>query len=529
MIWKIAKKEFLLNLMTFKFAVGTILCVVLIAVFTSILLKNYQQRLENYNQAVADNTDELRKSRVYKNISPIIYRRPEVLSIFSEGLEKRFGNTVKIDVDNAPEIKSEYAEKNPLLVIFPTLDISLIFEIVLSILALLIAYDTMSGEREQGTLKLTLSGTAARHQVLIGKLLAGLATLAIPTTVAFIFALLVLCLSPNVNLSRSDGVALITMYVVSLIYISAFYNLGLLCSCLMKKSSTSLMSVLLFWIILALLIPNISVSLAREFCAPEPAEKTDRQISELEAEFDRKYAEFKKTLPPRSEEEIYGQGVNGAMYIKCSTRSGIQRYQQIFAYRQPLREKLIENVWGVQKEYFRKLVRQKCFADNISRCSPISSYGHVMSALSETDLNGFEDFIEQIMTYRNDVSQYIRSKTDNFSSASYFSSASEDDIEGYTKLVQNYLEAVAQSKKTLGNDSLIGFLTGLYEPLKNFANKIEERNQSLDLSDLPRFAYKARGILNSIRSCLFDIVILILTNVLFFALSFVTFLKYDVR
>jgi len=27
MIWKIAKKEFLLDLMTFKFAVGTIVCV----------------------------------------------------------------------------------------------------------------------------------------------------------------------------------------------------------------------------------------------------------------------------------------------------------------------------------------------------------------------------------------------------------------------------------------------------------------------------------------------------------------------
>ena len=33
MIWKIAKKELLLNLITFKFAIGTILCVVLMAVF----------------------------------------------------------------------------------------------------------------------------------------------------------------------------------------------------------------------------------------------------------------------------------------------------------------------------------------------------------------------------------------------------------------------------------------------------------------------------------------------------------------
>jgi len=111
MVWKIAKKEFLLNLMTFKFAMGTILCVVFMAVFASILLKDYQQRLENYNQAVAADAAELRKARVYRNIKPIIYRRPEVLSIFSEGLEKRLGNAVKIDVDSVPEIKSEYAEK----------------------------------------------------------------------------------------------------------------------------------------------------------------------------------------------------------------------------------------------------------------------------------------------------------------------------------------------------------------------------------------------------------------------------------
>ncbi len=55
MIWKIAKKEFLLNLMTFKFAVGTIVCVVLTAVFLPILVKDYQQRLKTYNVNVARN------------------------------------------------------------------------------------------------------------------------------------------------------------------------------------------------------------------------------------------------------------------------------------------------------------------------------------------------------------------------------------------------------------------------------------------------------------------------------------------
>ena len=49
MIWKIAKKEFLLNLMMFKFAVGTIVCVVLTAVFMPVLMSDHQQRLKDYS------------------------------------------------------------------------------------------------------------------------------------------------------------------------------------------------------------------------------------------------------------------------------------------------------------------------------------------------------------------------------------------------------------------------------------------------------------------------------------------------
>jgi len=79
MIWKIAKKEFLLNLMTFKFAVGTTLCVVLVAVFVPILAKAYQERLKVYNENVAYNEAELHKVVVYKNITPTIYCPPSVL------------------------------------------------------------------------------------------------------------------------------------------------------------------------------------------------------------------------------------------------------------------------------------------------------------------------------------------------------------------------------------------------------------------------------------------------------------------
>ena len=95
MIWKIVKKELLLNLMTFKFGVGTILCVVIMSTFILVLANNYQQRLKNDNINIATNEAELRKVKVYKNITPTIYRKPEILSIFSQGIEKRFANSAK--------------------------------------------------------------------------------------------------------------------------------------------------------------------------------------------------------------------------------------------------------------------------------------------------------------------------------------------------------------------------------------------------------------------------------------------------
>ncbi|NQT00971.1 MAG: hypothetical protein HQ580_03015, partial [Planctomycetes bacterium] len=113
MIWKIAKKEFLLNLMTFKFTVGTILCVILVSFFVPVLAKDYQRRLKEYNENITANEVELRKVMVYKNILPTVYRPPNVLSVFSEGVEKRLGTTAKISNMDVPEINATSDEINP--------------------------------------------------------------------------------------------------------------------------------------------------------------------------------------------------------------------------------------------------------------------------------------------------------------------------------------------------------------------------------------------------------------------------------
>jgi len=119
-----------------------------------------------------------------------------------------------------------------------------------------------------------------------------------------------------------------------------------------------------------------------------------------------------------------------------------------------------------------------------------------MSALSGTNLASFEHFRNQVKLHKDEVIQYIRSKTDNFSLPSYFTQCKEEDYE---------------------------------EGKKWDYRKLLEQTSPLNLQDLPRFRYGPEILIKVIPRATAHILLLVFINALFFTLSFVAFLKYDVR
>jgi ABC-type transport system involved in multi-copper enzyme maturation permease subunit len=492
MIWKIAKKEFLLNLMTFKFAAGTILSMVLIAVFIPILAKAYQERLKVYNENTAYNERELGKVTVYKNITPMIYRPPSVLAVFSEGLEKQLGNSATIDYDKVPEITG--ATANHYLSIFSVFDASLIFKIVISVLALLVAYDTISGERERGTLRLILSNTAARYQVLLGKLLAGLLVLVVDVTIAFILGVVILLCLPMVDFSGSDWIRIGLMYLASLVFIATMYNLGLLFSCLARRSAVSLVLALFVWIIFVVVIPNASVYLATQIRPVEPEDKINEQITSLrkeaQAEFFREVERSGRSFSSdNSRNDVPGAGGFGHGYIRWCNDGLMNNLLIQNSIGVPVEIKYADKYAEVEYGYLRGLFEQTRLADNISRASPVCLYENVMSALAGTDMASFQHFIDAVKPYRKDIIEYIRARTKNFSSSTFFTPCTEEEI--------------------------------TTQPTGDTATPLE-------LSDLPRFSYRV-NIGSTLRRIAPDLAFLFLGNVLFFAVAFAAFAGYDVR
>jgi ABC-type transport system involved in multi-copper enzyme maturation permease subunit len=515
MIWKIAKKEFLLNIITFKFAVGTIVCVVLTAVFVPILAKDYQQRVKSYHENVARNEAELRKVMVYMNIMTTIFRKPSVMSVFSEGLEKRVGESVTIELDKVPEMKAAAAEGNPYQVIFSIFDTLLIFKIVIGVLALLFAYDAVSGEREAGTLKLMLSGTTRRYEVLMGKLLSGIMVLIVPVTIVFILGLIILMSFPLIDLTGSDWVLIGFMYLASLVFISVMYNMGLLFSCLTKSSSISLVLGLFLWIIFTVVIPNGSVYLAAEIRQLQSPEKKEAQIAAINQDYQ---AELEENKVNRTVQRVQSDATDafGRGYKRLLNKAFMEYLQESYRLEYPVKIRYADRFWEVEHSYFNSMYEQKKLADTLSRTSPISLYENVMSSLAGTDIAVFKRFMKGIRTYRAEILEYVRSKTDGFSSSSFFTPCTKEETEEYEKLMTQIQKVKSQEEVK----SIIG-------KAKEHWEKVFAETPSLDLSDFPEF--KSPSAFGNLERAIPDLGLLIFVDVLFFAVAFMAFAGYDVR
>ena len=129
------------------------------------------------------------------------------------------------------------------------------------------------------------------------------------------------------------------------------------------------------------------------------------------------------------------------------------------------------------------LSKQNRLARNIARISPLSVYENVMSTLAQSDLGGFQSFMGYTRAYRNQISEYIGSKTDGLSSLSYFTTCSQQEAVVYNKKQEEYGQAVKQTMKAQNESEM----KKVFAVWGQYIDEIKKRRATLDLNDFPRF------------------------------------------
>ncbi len=260
MISTIARKEFYQALLTVRFAVGLILCVVAVAAGTLAMIEDYESRRQAYLEQVRDyETEVLEQEGPYARLVHDLkaFREPRQLGVFSIGSDRWQGNEVTVTHHEVPVYSRWLGLSNPLMALFRSVDVALIVQIVLGLLALLFAHDTVCGEREGGTLRLMLANPVARDQVLLGKAAGHLVLLALLLGVTYVVALLFVQASPAVHLGAGEIGRVALIFAASGLYVAAMYAVGLLLSTWARRPATALVLAVFGWLLAVAVYPNV--------------------------------------------------------------------------------------------------------------------------------------------------------------------------------------------------------------------------------------------------------------------------------
>jgi uncharacterized protein YqgV (UPF0045/DUF77 family) len=277
---------------------------------------------------------------------------------------------------------------------------------------------------------------------------------------------------------------------------------------------------LFLWVIFVALIPNGSICLASSLRPIELTEKFDAQGKILQDKHRREIDELSKTLKVVEERASKTRGAFDRYYITLCSPAFMKYQQDYNKMIEPLKIKQADEIWALQQEYFSNLMKQEHFAATIARSSPVTIYRNLMSVLSGTDMGNFEHFAKCVKAYKNQVVEYIRTETKNFSLPSYFTTCKEGDWEEHEEMYKRYEEKLTQNKTERVKAS---------ETYKQWKAKKINQAPSIISKDFPRFTYHTQNLLTGIQTMGIDLVLLIFIALLLFVLSFVAFLKYDVR
>lgn len=507
------KKEVLNNITDFRFMISSIIALCLVVLTTVILSEQYMKQVDQYKEFISSDKAALGDVKVFSELVLNAHRPPNPLVIFNSGLSQQLDNSVRITHAAVPRQGLETESENPFMNIFRSADLATIFLVVFSLLAILLVYDAISGEREDGTLIAMLGNSVPRDQILISKFLAGFLGITISMFVSLLVSLLIMQIFYGITFNGAQWLRIILIILSSFVFLGFFLAVGLLVSTRSRTASISLIWLLFIWVFTVIIQPNLGSYLGSAAAPIPPRERIESAIGQVWEEYRTKWQEINvKIIEEVPGEAWHSDHSDNWPYYICfeGNRPALLRYVLRTQRLQPLWASYAEKEYRLyQEEYERSLNRQFKYQNLFNYLAPAAMYRRISSALAESDINHHDLFMDNARQFRQTFLSYLTNDRKIFSENAYlyFTQQNRSQIEN-----SNYIERMDKKKR---GESVVSFSRNDCGPL--------------DLNDLPQFSLQTTGIGQSLRFVLIDFSILVILTVILFYLCVVSFHQCDVR
>ena len=190
---------------------------------------------------------------------------PTATEFMSEGGLHWFWGTVSTTAESGRNMGFGQARsRNYWMGSFERLDWTFIVRLIFSFLCVVLAYDSISGEAERGTLRLMLTCPISRIRVAVAKYGAQLTVLGVLFTIGSMMSLVILMLMGSVQLSWTLVWKYFLYEAAVLVFLSQFLWFAIGISALVARSSSALVLLSLVWTSANIILPQSAYLLAMQ-------------------------------------------------------------------------------------------------------------------------------------------------------------------------------------------------------------------------------------------------------------------------
>jgi ABC-type transport system involved in multi-copper enzyme maturation permease subunit len=450
----------------YTFAVSAIL--ILLAFYSGAV--SHVQNVERWEAAKAENLRQLDGITDWLRVRDHrVFLPPQPLASLVSGISNDIGRTTTVAPRGEVSTEDSRYNEEPLFAMFRFLDLEFIFQVVLSLFAILLGYDAISGEKERGTLKLCMANAVSRATFLLGKFIGSYAVLTISLLIPISVGCLLLPLL-GVHLTGQEWLRLASIVFVGLLFFGAFLSLALFISSVTQRTANSFLLLLVIWVGSVMILPRAAVLLAGRSVEVPSVDEVGYQKASFATDL---WKDFRESLagfqaPKTEDPEEMMTYFNKYMDSLSTTRD----------------QKLEEFRARVNENRYNRVQERAAIAFGLARVSPSVTLSLATAELAGTSPDLKQRYYDQAMAYQPILSDFLFEKT--------------------------------------------GFRVGAGMFIMKQGGEKEEP-EPIDPTELPVFDFQQPSYTTMMAGVLPDVGLLALFNLLFFAGAVVAFNRYDAR
>lgn len=464
-------------------------CAALIILSVAVGIQEYRSDVRSYETSRELERQVLEERTSWAYLSTRAFVAPDPMRIFVSGVTNDVGRFSPVSATDQVSLRNSSYSDDPIFAVFRLLDLDFIFLVVLSLFAILFTYDSINGERESGTLRLTFANAVPKVKYVAAKFTGAWLGLLIPLAIPLLVSVLMVILA-GVPLEAAQYLDLLMFAAVGMVYLTFFVALGIFVSAATRRPGVSFLVLLVTWVSLTLIVPRLGVMAAGKLM-PVPSTAEINALADAYSK-DRWKEYMERLVEVSREREAAMAGMTEDERAAYRDENEWNWMEESDRMRKELQAGIKDQTRRLQEDQVNRLAAQERLAFRLSRVSPASAFQLASMNIAGTDTG---------LKYR------------------------------YHEAIEDYRDAFLAHAEKMEEETGAG-MGGIninFDSESGVTVSTPRDRPTIDTSGIPMFAPPAKSLSSVLSGALVDLVLLFVYAGAALAAAFAAFIRYDVR